>query len=226
MLRDTNTEALIHDGGEEIVVPGKPVLGGESFGGQSHHFGVAGADTGLLPDDTQRSQDLLTARAGGADDAKRTGIHVVAHAHTCTNVQTETVLHRAADPHFDRVGTGGIDIGDAEALIHGNCIRIVIPGVPVLRGELLQRHAHHLRVTRAETRLLPDDPQGGDDLLVAGAGGADNTHWTIVHVVAHSGTGSNCKSDRVYRSHTIAYPDLNGVCVGGIHIGNAETLIH
>ena len=100
---------------------------------------------------------------------------------------------------------------DPEALIHGVDRRIVVPGEPVFFGQLRVGQPHHLRVTAAEARLLPDHAQSRDDLVVASvrAGGADDADGTIIHVVAYSCAASCPERNRV--QFRIANPDFNGV---------------
>ncbi|MCI0610276.1 MAG: hypothetical protein L0Z71_14600 [Anaerolineae bacterium] len=47
-LWDADSEALIHDGWEGIVIPGEPVLAGELLVGQPHHLRITGAVAGFL----------------------------------------------------------------------------------------------------------------------------------------------------------------------------------
>src|SRR5688572_33251509 len=114
ILRDADTETLVHGVGGCIVIPGEPVGGGEGMVGERHHLGIAGAtDYCFLPDDPQGRDDLLIPRAGGADDTDGTGVDGIVHAHTGTGSQGEAVLHATAHTDFDGVVPGAIDTGDA-----------------------------------------------------------------------------------------------------------------
>src|SRR5688500_19130217 len=101
--------------------------------GERHHLGVAGAtDYGFLPDDPQGGDDLLIARAGGADDTDGTGVDGIVDAHTGTGCQGEAVLHAIDHPVLHGVVPGAIDTGDAQTLVHGDGVDIVVPGLPML----------------------------------------------------------------------------------------------
>jgi len=119
---------------------------------EGHHLGVTGAtEGGCCPDDTQGGDDLLVERAGAADDVDGTIVDGVVHAHTVPFGQRETVLHALAHPDLDGVGTTAIDTGDAQPLVHGGAIEIVVPGQPVLAGqscvEGLKRYPFRVRRT-------------------------------------------------------------------------------
>src|SRR5688500_12103096 len=225
ILRDADAEALVHGVVRRIVIPGEPVGGGEGMVGERHHLGVTGAtDYGFLPDDPQGRDDLLVERAGGADDTDGTRVDGIVDAHTGTGSQGEAVLHAIAHPDLNGVVPGAIDTGDAQTLVHGGGVDIVVPGQPVLGGELLERQSHHLRVGGTETRFLPDDPQGGDDLLSPRAGGADDAHRTIVDGVVHPHTGTGCQGEAFLQCPTHIHFDR--VVATAVDTGDAEALGH
>src|SRR5688572_3637208 len=193
--------------------------------GERHHLGIAGAtDYCFLPDDPQGGDDLLVARAGGADDADGSVVDGIVHAHTGTGCQGEAVLHAIAHPDLNGVVPGAIDTGDAQTLGHGGGVDIVVPGQPVLARELLERQSHHLRVGGTETRFLPDDPQGGDDLLISRAGGADDAHRTIVDRIVHAHTGIGCQGEAFLQCP--GHIHFDRVVATAIDTGDAQTLVH
>ena len=138
-LWPANSESLIHDcTGEEIVIPGEPVVGGEGWSGQTHHLGVTRAEAGFLPDDTQGGDNSFTACAGPAHHARRTIVRLVAHSHTGSFGQGEGLLQLSSHPDFDIVIATRMDRRNTETLSHGICVEVVVPGIPVLSGELFQ----------------------------------------------------------------------------------------
>src|SRR5688572_32558797 len=81
---------------------------------------------------------------------------------------------------------GGIDIGNTNALIHGTSFEIVIPGEPVLGGELFIGQSHHLRIACTIAGFLPDHAQGSNDAVIsieAIAAGANEARLPILHSV-------------------------------------------
>src|SRR5687768_2813538 len=193
--------------------------------GERHHLGVAGAtDYCFLPDEPQGRDDLLIPRAGGADDADGTGVDGIVDAHTGTGCQGEAVLHAIAHPDLNGVVPGAIDTGDAQTLVHGGGVDIVVPGQPVLGGELIERQSYHLRVGGTETRFLPDDPQGGDDLLRPRAGGAHDAYRTLFRSIVDAHTGTGCQGEAFLQCPTHIHFDR--VVATAIDTGDAEALGH
>src|SRR5687768_8568362 len=122
--------------------------------------------------------------------------------------------------------TEGLRDADTESLLHGPSRGIVIPGEPVLGGELFQRQSNHLRITGAVARLLPDNAQSSQDLIVVdiGAGGADNANWAILHCIVYPDAGADWERNSSQFSRP--RPHFNGVGFDGADIGNSEPLIH
>src|SRR5919108_322339 len=90
------------------------------------------------------SDFVIGIDTGGAQDFDRTIVHRIAHPRAASRTKIEVRPYlRSANKDLNGMSRG-IQIGDAEALIHGSGSEVVIPGETILVGGLLFGQSHHL----------------------------------------------------------------------------------